>query len=383
MDKEEKIETAKIEEIDKKIEIPKSKKDNSLLIAIIGFILGAIFVIIILKTNMFKNNGNLVITKNETQVYEKNSLAAAVDKIYDAVVLVSAYKGETQLSTGSGFVYKADKNYGYILTNEHVISNANKALLTMSNGKEIEGEILGKDSYLDLAVIRIKREDIIGIANIGKSEKTRLGDTVFTVGSPMGKEYRGTVTSGILSGKDRMVSVPVKNSKNEDWIMKVLQLDASINPGNSGGPLLNINGEVIGIVSLKLVDEKVEGMGFAIPIEYAMSHINSLENKQEIKWPVLGISMANVSDKNTLYRFGLKVPDKLTNGVIVAEVKEGSAAYGQLKVGDIVVKINDKETKDIAHLRYELYQHQAKDEIKLTVIRNGKEQTIKVKLGGK
>jgi len=93
----------------------------------------------------------------------------------------------------------------------------------------------------------------------------------------------------------------------------------------------------------KLVDEKVEGMGFAIPIEYAMSHINSLENKQEIKWPVLGISMANVSDKNTLYRFGLKVPDKLTNGVIVAEVKEGSAAYGQLKVGDIVVKINDKE----------------------------------------
>jgi len=213
MDKEEKIETAKIEEIDKKIEISKPKKDNSLLIAIIGFILGAIFVIIILKTNMFKNNGNLVITKNETQVYEKNSLAAAVDKIYDAVVLVSAYKGETQLSTGSGFVYKADKNYGYILTNEHVISNANKALLTMSNGKEIEGEILGKDSYLDLAVIRIKREDIIGIANIGKSEKTRLGDTVFTVGSPMGKAYRGTVTAGILSGKDRMVSVPVKNSK--------------------------------------------------------------------------------------------------------------------------------------------------------------------------
>ena len=127
--------------------------------------------------------------------------------------------------------------------------NIEKVTLVMSNDKTVDAEILGGDEYLDLAVIRIAREKVTLVANIGSSEDMKLGDTVFTVGSPMGYDYRGSVTSGILSGKDRMVSVSVSNSTSNDWVMRVLQLDASINPGNSGGPLLNVNGEVIGIVN--------------------------------------------------------------------------------------------------------------------------------------
>ena len=161
------------------------------------------------------------------------------------------------------------------------INEIDKVTLVMSNDKTVDAEILGGDQYLDLAVLRIAKEDVIQVANIGNSENAKLGDTVFTVGSPMGYDYRGSVTSGILSGKERMVTVSVSSSSN-DWVMRVLQLDASINPGNSGGPLLNANGEVIGICSLKLVDDQIEGMGFAIPIEYAMSHASALENKEEM-----------------------------------------------------------------------------------------------------
>ena len=209
-----------------------------------------------------------------------------------------------------------------------------------------------------------------------------LGDTVFTVGSPLGYDYRGSVTSGVLSGKDRMVSIQVSNSSNNDWVMRVLQLDASINPGNSGGPLLNVNGEVIGICSMKLVDDNIEGMGFAIPIEYAMSHVETLENGKKIKWPLLGISMADVTNTSLLAANNININNKQKEGVVVVDIKEGTAAAkSDLKKGDIVIKINDKKTKDIAHLRYELYQYKAGDTIEITYIRNNHEHKTKVTLG--
>lgn len=326
---------------------------------------------------------NTVVTRNDTQVYEKNSLAAAVDKVYDAVVMVSSYENDSLVSTGSGFVYKTDNKYGYILTNQHVVGDASKVTVTMSNDTEAEATILGGDEYLDLAVLRIDKSNVTLVANIGDSEDMKLGDTIFTVGTPMGEEYQGTVTSGILSGKDRMVSVSVSNTSSSDWVMRVLQFDASINPGNSGGPLLNVNGEVVGVCSLKLVDDEIEGMGFAIPIEYAMNHIESLEKGKAIEWPVLGVSMVNASDRTGLYRNQINVDRNITEGVVVVQAEKGSGAYDAgLTTGDVITKIDGKEVKDSAFLRYELYQHQAGDTIKITYIRNGKEHTVNVKLGG-
>lgn len=335
-----------------------------------------------LVSQVIGTSGENVVTRNDTQIYEKNSLAAAVDKVYDAVAMVSAYEQNSLISTGSAFVYKTDDKYGYLLTNYHVVSGADSVTVTMMDDTETEAKVLGGDEYLDLAVLRVDKSNVSMVANIGNSEDMKLGDTVFTVGTPMGEEYRGTVTSGILSGKDRMVSVSVSNTSSNDWVMRVLQFDASINPGNSGGPLVNANGEVIGICSLKLVDDEIEGMGFAIPIEYAMNHIESLEKGEEIKWPVLGVSMVNASDRTGLYRNQINIDRNITEGVVVVQAERGSgAADAGLTTGDVITKINGKEVKDSAYLRYELYQHQAGDTIKITYIRDGKENTVDVKLG--
>ena len=366
----------------------KRKVKNDLILFLIvtfSFVMGGVITLGILKftpiMSYIVDTSGTIITRNDTQVYEKNSLAASVEKIYDATVLIQAYKNDTLASTGTGFVYKVDSKYGYLLTNQHVVNGTEKITLVMSNDKTVDAEILGGDEYLDLAVLRIAKEDVIQVANIGTSEKSKLGDTVFTVGSPMGYDYRGSVTSGVLSGKERMVTVSVSSSSN-DWVMRVLQIDASINPGNSGGPLLNINGEVIGICSLKLVDSQIEGMGFAIPIEYAMSHASALENKEEIKWPVLGINMLNVTDTSMLYRYNILIDKDIKEGVVVVETADGSGAkQAGLKKGDVIVALAGKKVKDIAYLRYELYQHNAGERVEVTIIRDGKEKKIDVVLG--
>ena len=367
----------------------KSNQNNNIsqfLLLVFAFVVGGICTIAILKlTPIFDN---IVSTSSQSSlrstgktVYEKSSLGASVEKIYDAVVMVKSFSGEQMASTGTGFIYKTDSKYGYVLTNQHVISGADKVLLVMSNDEEIEASVLGGDEYLDLAVMRIDKSKVTQVATIGSSEKMNLGDTIFTVGSPLGEDYRGSVTSGILSGKDRLVTVSISSSSSSDWLMKVIQIDASINPGNSGGPLLNVNGEVIGICSMKLVDDEIEGMGFAIPIEYAMSHIDSLEKGKNIEWPLLGITMANVSNTQLLARNGISIDQSITSGVVVVSIAQGTgAALSDLKSGDVITKIDGNKVKDYAYLRYELYQHQAGDTIDVTYIRNGKETTTKVKL---
>lgn len=364
-----------------------SKNDLKLVgIIIFSFVIGGIVTLSLLKFTPILNeiigsSNSTVITKNGTQIYEKSSLAPSVEKIYDAVVVVEGFVREQIASTGTGFVYKVDDNYGYLLTNHHVIEDMEKITVTMSNDKEVEATVLGSDQYLDLAVLQIEKSNVSLIATIGSSEQMNLGDTIFTVGSPMGYDYRGSVTSGILSGKDRMVSVAVTSSNN-DWIMRVLQMDASINPGNSGGPLLNANGEVIGICSLKLVDDEIEGMGFAIPIEYAMSHAETLEKGQDINWPVLGISMIGITDYSTLRQYGISLDKSIEEGTVVLEVSRGSSAEeAGIQKGDVIIKVNGHKTKDNAYLRYELYQHQAGDTIEITLLRGTKEITVKVTLG--
>ena len=317
---------------------------------------------------LLKNNG-----KEKTEIYEKQSLHTAIEKIYDAVVLLQSYKEKSLKETGTGFIYKVDDKYGYILTNEHVISECDTVKATLSTKEEINVTILGKDEFLDLAVLRIDKEKVQRIATIGNSTTANLGDTIFTVGSPLGLEYQGSITSGIISGKDRLVSMSVISNRSNDWIMKVLQIDASINPGNSGGPLLNVNGEVIGIITFKLVKEDIEGMGFAIPIENAMDYVDLLEKKEKIDWPVLGIGMEDISEVSIMTKKEMSIPEEREDGVVVTSVKEKSVASSKLKEGDVIIKINGKSVKNIAYFRYELYQYKSGDTIHITCLREGKE----------
>ncbi len=359
-----------------------NKNAKTAFVIIGSFIIGAVLTLSIfkftpimdslLKTTIVKENGKVIL--------EDGSLADSVEKVYDAVVLIQGYKNEQTSSTGTGFFYKEDDNKGYIMTNHHVIEGMDSIKIVLSDDSEVEGKVLGSDEYLDLAVISIPKKAVKKVAAIGDSTKMRLGDTVFTVGSPLGYNYRGSVTSGRLSGKDRMVSVSVGNASNNDWVMRVLQTDAAINPGNSGGPLLNSNGEVIGINSMKLVQEEIEGMGFAIPIEYAMSHIDSLEKGEKIEWPILGINMINVTE-NPMYRNSYKIDNSITSGVIVVKVVENTgAAKSDLKEGDVIIAINGEKVESSAYLRYELYKYKVGEEIEITYNREGKEHKTKVKL---
>lgn len=374
----------------------KEKKEHNLIklffTVVSAVVVGLIIVISILKFTPIlsklessvqsEDSGKIITNTSKNTVYEKSSLAAAVENVYDSVVMVRAYKDEEEISTGTGFIYKKGEKYGYVMTNQHVVAEADEVKLVLSNDDEIDAEILSGDEYLDLAVMRISKDKVPQIATIGKSETMKIGDTVFTVGSPMGYEYRNSVTSGILSGKDRMVSVSLSNSSSNDWVMKVLQIDAAINPGNSGGPLLNVNGEVVGINSMKLVQDEIEGMGFAIPIEIAMAHVEELEKGKDIEWPLLGISMANVTDTSLLYKNGIMIDKNIKDGVVVVEISKGTgASKSDLKPGDVIIALNGAKVKDSAYLRYELYKNKPGDTIDITYIRDNKERTTKIELG--
>ena len=354
-------------------------KGTIVIVVLTLFIAGAFGLFYILKESpdLFVQN----ITKVEKDVTVTDTgIGDAVEKIYDAVVIVSTYKDNKINSTGTGFVYKEDGKKGYILTNNHVIQGGTKITVTFTNGEVHETNVVGSDVLSDIAVLSLDSKHLISVAEIGSSNNLRVGDTSFAVGAPLDSVYSWTVTRGIISGKDRMVEVNLADGG--DYVMKVLQTDAAINSGNSGGPLCNINGEVIGITSLKLVDESVEGMGFAIPIETAIEYATNIIDGKKNEQPYLGVSMLNVQEAyaNLQYSWMLKEQD-ITSGVLIVAVEEGSPAdKGGLKVGDVVTKLNDKNISSIAYLRYYLYNYSVGDKITLTYIRDGKEKTTTVTL---
>lgn len=295
-------------------------------------------------------------------------LADAVEKVYDAVVVVKNYSGNTLRSTGTGFVYDSDNDYGYILTNHHVIDSGRTIKVEFTDGNEYDASVVGSDEYLDVAVLKIEKKYIISTAIIGSSEDMRVGDTTFAVGSPVDSDlYSWTVTRGILSGKDRLVE---SSESNVSVVFKVLQTDTAINSGNSGGPLCNANGEVIGITNMKIVTSSVEGIGFAIPIEIATKYANDIRSGKESPKPYLGI---NMSDRSTF--FG-------ESGVYVTSVGENTpASKAGLKVGDMITKFGGVSVKSSGYLRYELYKYSPGDTVEITYKRNNKETTTKITLG--
>lgn len=358
-----------------------------LVIVLVGFGVGGGFTYYLLEdkleasTTIIENKSETtgIVKCNSDITIDETGISTAVGKIYDATVTIQNYQREVLASTGSGFIYKKGNKYAYVLTNYHVIEGTDKLVITLSSDDQVEGKVLGGDKYLDLAVVRIDATNVKQVATIGNSEDSNVGDTVFTVGSPVGYDYRGSVTKGTLSGKNRMVTVSVNTTS--DWVMNVLQIDAAINPGNSGGPLLNVNGEVIGINSLKLVKDEVEGMGFAIPIEYAMKYVDNLEKGEEIERPLIGINMLNVTDTYRLYQYNIMLDKEIEEGVVVVGVVSGSAADSAgLEKGDVITAIDGKEVTNAANLKYVLYQYEVGDTINVTYIRNKKQETVKLTL---
>lgn len=319
-----------------------------------------------------KNMTNISLTESDT-------IKSAIDKIYDSVVYVENYEKDTLYSSGSGFVYKIDNDYGYILTNYHVIDDADTIKVTNIDGTTVTATLLGGDEYTDIAVLRIDSDAALLAATLSDTDDSNLGDTVFTVGTPVDEAYMGTVTKGIISGKDRTVTVEL--SSGAEYVMEVLQVDAALNPGNSGGPLVNVNGEVIGITSMKLVEDEIEGMGFAIPIDLINSVLDNLENGETIERPLFGVSMLDVDSTYALYRNGITIDDDIDEGVVIVEVATDSPAdIAGLESRDVILAIDDTEITNSAYFRATLYKYSVGDTITVKYYRDGKIKTTDVEL---
>lgn len=352
---------------------------KTIIASITTFFIGCASMYMIIRTyplNISNINNNTNVVDRKFTVSEIG-LSTGINNVYDSVVVVQNYKNDKSNGIGSGFIYNND---GYIMTNSHVIEGASNIKVMLMSGDAVDATIIGDDEYADIAVIKIDKKYVTKVATLGSSESINVGDTVFTIGSPISSEYYGTVTRGILSGKNRLVNVTVESSN--DWIMNVMQTDAAINPGNSGGPLCNANGDVIGINSMKLVQSQVEGMGFAIPIEDAISYANMIVNGEKIKRSYLGLRMVNVSSTYNFANEDIKIDSKVISGVAIIEIlKDGPCNNTGLKKGDVITKIGDYKIKTVAELRYHLYKYKPNDKINIIVNRNGKVMSYKVTLG--
>ena len=291
-------------------------------------------------------------------------------------------KGRGKLQTyseGSGVIYMKTGNKGYIVTNNHVVSGSDKVKVMLSNGKTVDARIVGTDATTDLAVLAIDAGYVTQTAEFGDSKTLQAGQTVIAVGSPLGSEYASTVTQGIISAPARSITTSSANQQT------VIQTDAAINPGNSGGALVNSAGQVIGINSMKLSQSSdgtsVEGMGFAIPSNEVVNIVNQLVKKGKIVRPQLGVKVIALQGIPSSYRKHLNIKSNLKDGIYVATVnKNSSAAHAGIKVGDVIIKVDNKTVSDVASLHTILYNHKIGDAVTLTVNRGGKEINLRAKL---
>ena len=384
----------------KKIQNISKKIGQLLLIILISFFSGVLGSLTILQLNQKQEtNTQNSTTITQTSVKNENSTTKAVDKVKDAVVSIITYSANSQnslfgysesdtdtnteqvSSQGSGVIYKKDGEYAYIVTNTHVINGAKKVDIRLADGTKVPGEIVGTDTYSDIAVVKISSEKVSAVAEFGDSSKLTVGETAIAIGSPLGSEYANTVTQGIVSSLNRTVSL--KSEDGQAISTKAIQTDTAINPGNSGGPLINIQGQVIGITSSKIATNggnSVEGLGFAIPSNDAIKIIEQLEKNGKVTRPALGIQMVNLSNLSTTDLQKLKLPDSITSGVAVRSVQSNMPANGHLEKYDVITKVDGNPITSATELQNALYSHSVGDKMTITYYRNGKEETTTIKL---
>ena len=378
-----------------------SKKWGQLLVVIlISFFSGVLGTFTTLQLSQKQNtNPTNTTTVSKTAVKNENSTTQAVDKVKDAVVSVITYSANSQnslfgstdtdtdtnteqvSSEGSGVIYKKEGNFAYLVTNTHVISGAKKVDIRLADGTKVPGEIVGSDTYSDIAVVKIAADKVTTVAEFGDSDQLTVGETAIAIGSPLGSEYANTVTQGIVSSLNRNVSL--KSEDGQAISTKAIQTDTAINPGNSGGPLINIQGQVIGITSSKIATNggtSVEGLGFAIPSNDAINIINQLEKNGKVTRPALGIQMVNLSNLSSSDLQRLNVPSSVTAGVVVRSVITSMPANGHLQQYDVITKVDDKAISSTTELQSALYSHSIGDSMTITYYRNGKEETTTIKL---
>ena len=296
-----------------------------------------------------------------------NDVTEAVEIAADTVVGVTNLQAGSDVfsespneavGTGSGVIYKNEDGTAFVVTNHHVVIGATDIEVTMADGAIKAATLVGSDVWTDLAVLSMDGEGIEDTAQFGDSDVLKQGETVIAIGNPLGLDFYGSVTTGVVSGTDRAVPVDIDGDNVVDWQVDVLQTDAAINPGNSGGALINISGQLIGINSMKINTETAEGIGFAIPINTAIPIIEALESDGQMARPAMGITLMDLSQVPQMYREEtLNLPDDVTSGVVVNSVLPGSgAAESGLQEYDVIVEMDGEPIDGSIRLRKHLYE---------------------------
>ena len=325
------------------------------------------------------------ISTNQEQTVEKveensTKIADMIEKTTKSVVGISKLKNvgnsifsnntAEELGLGTGVIVTEN---GYILSNEHVTgSKYSKCYVTLEDGKTYDGTVMWSDTSLDISITKIEAKNL-SYVTLGDSKEIRVGETVYAIGNPIGFEFRRTVTSGIISAKNR--TIKLEENGTQVYMSDLIQTDATINPGNSGGPLITPNGEVVGINTVKITS--AEGIGFAIPINVVKSIIESYKNTGKFEQATIGIS---AYDKEVIPYLNSNI--KFEEGIYVAQItKNGPADKTELKEGDIILSIDEKNLSTMNDLREYIYTKKPNDEVTLKVTRGKINKEIKIVLG--
>lgn len=329
------------------------------------------------------NSTNNINTKIQTVNYDvKSNLTKIIDKVSESTVGVAVYQRNQLSGSGSGVVYEVNGKTVYVITNYHVIEDASSIEVVFFNGNSVKAEVVGGDKYGDIALLKMSVDFETTAIKCGDSDLLERGETVLAIGSPLGIEYAGTVTQGIVSATNRTISVDLNNDNQADWDMSVIQTDAAINPGNSGGAFVNAAGELVGITSSKYASTEVEGTGFALPINDVVKMIEEIKTNGKVTRPTLGISGISLDAYSSYELYMYRIQTDVNQGIYVAKVQNGSAASkAGIEVGDIITKFDDKEITTYKDFLTMLYNKKPGDKVKLTINREGKVSTVNVTLG--
>lgn len=381
-----------------------NKKGGWTLPIVIGLIVGALLMLVIYpnlagknvaiedENNMNKKEETIV-QKEEVHVDVSTQITDIVERVSPAVVGVTNIQmradfwqqGESsdEAGTGSGVIYKKDKEYAYIVTNHHVVFQADVVEVVLSDETNVEAELLGSDLFTDLAVLRVEADAVGDPIELGQSESLKVGEPVIAIGNPLGHMFAGSVTQGIISGKQRTIPQDFNQDGRPDWQAEVLQTDAAINPGNSGGALINIEGQLIGINSMKINQAVAQGIGFAIPIDTARPVIDELEKTGKVTRPFMGVEIYSLEEVPKMeWQQTLKLPTSVEGGVYIWSVEPLSPAdKAGLDRLDVIVEFDGKQILNILDLRKILYEEKKiGDEVDIVFYRNGEKQKTTVTL---
>lgn len=386
----------------------KPSRTGTFLAGLAGVVIGALLVWLLFYSVPGLTPGNDGEKASSSEIVETDSsteqpatavnittdVTKAVEEVADAVVGITNLQANTDfwsqtqgqeqaVGTGSGVIYKNEGGTAYIVTNHHVIEGANGIEVTLADGTKVEAKLVGSDIWTDLAVLQMDGANVPDVAQFGDSDALKQGETVIAIGNPLGLDFSGSVTTGVVSGTDRVVPVDLDGDGQEDWQAEVLQTDAAINPGNSGGALVNLAGQLIGINSMKIATSAVEGIGFAIPINSARPVIESLEANGEMVRPAMGVTLLDLAQVPQTYRAEtLNLPEDVTKGVVVNSVVKGSAAAkAGMEQFDVIVEMDGEAVGDIIELRKHLYnEKKIGDTMAVKAYRNGKLMDFELEL---